>query len=129
MYIFEKITVVPELPERIKELNNLAYNLWWSWHSHLATYNNIIQQFHNYMNATNTWFDKNFPDKKDKTIAYFSAEYGISRDILHNSLTQKDGKRLSLLNIIYLSFLFSQQKTKMVMISLSLSNFPAERYI
>lgn len=119
MYIFEKITVVPELPERIKELNNLAYNLWWSWHSHtlevfkridtelwteceenpvrflqhvnskkleyasmnqqyLATYNNIIQQFHNYMNATNTWFDKNFPDKKDKTIAYFSAEYGLT---------------------------------------------------
>ena len=32
MYIYGKITVVPELPERISRLSDLAYNLWWSWH-------------------------------------------------------------------------------------------------
>lgn len=28
-----QVTAVPELPERIRGLGELAYNLWWSWHS------------------------------------------------------------------------------------------------
>lgn len=34
MYLFGKITVTPQLPERISELSKLANNLWWSWNSY-----------------------------------------------------------------------------------------------
>ena len=33
MYVFNKITVTPQLPERIKDLSTIANNLWWSWNS------------------------------------------------------------------------------------------------
>ena len=33
MYVFNKITVTPQLPERIKGLSQMANNLWWSWNS------------------------------------------------------------------------------------------------
>lgn len=33
MYIFNKITVNPQLPKRIGELLDIANNLWWSWNS------------------------------------------------------------------------------------------------
>lgn len=33
MYVFNKITVTPQLPERIKGLSTMANNLWWSWNS------------------------------------------------------------------------------------------------
>ena len=30
------------------------------------------------MNETDTWFSRNFPDKKNHMVAYFSAEYGLN---------------------------------------------------
>lgn len=33
MYIFNKITVNPQLPKRIEKLSEIAYNLWWSWNT------------------------------------------------------------------------------------------------
>mgnify|MGYP003271238788 FL=1 len=33
MYIFNKITVNPQLPKRVGELLDIANNLWWSWNS------------------------------------------------------------------------------------------------
>ena len=33
MYIFNKITVVPQLPKSIGRLNEIANNLWWSWNT------------------------------------------------------------------------------------------------
>ena len=33
MYVFNKITVTPQLPERIRDLSKVANNLWWSWNS------------------------------------------------------------------------------------------------
>src|SRR5574344_739823 len=33
MYIFNKITVTPQLPKRIAQLSNIANNLWWSWNT------------------------------------------------------------------------------------------------
>ena len=33
MYIFNKITVTPQLPKRINKLSEIANNLWWSWNS------------------------------------------------------------------------------------------------
>ena len=34
MYVFGKINVKPQLPERIKGLQDLSNNLWWSWNSY-----------------------------------------------------------------------------------------------
>ncbi len=33
MYVFNKITVTPQLPERIKKLSSIANNLWWAWNT------------------------------------------------------------------------------------------------
>ena len=33
MYIFNRVTVVPQLPARIGKLPEIANNLWWSWNS------------------------------------------------------------------------------------------------
>ena len=33
MYIFNKITVKPQLPKSIAKLDEIAKNLWWSWNS------------------------------------------------------------------------------------------------
>jgi len=33
MYIFNRVTVVPQLPDRINKLPEVANNLWWSWNS------------------------------------------------------------------------------------------------
>ncbi len=33
MYIFNRVTVVPQLPEKISRLNEIANNLWWSWNT------------------------------------------------------------------------------------------------
>lgn len=34
MYLFGKITVKPQLPERISKLHEIAHNFWWSWNSY-----------------------------------------------------------------------------------------------
>ena len=33
MYIFNKITVNPQLPKKIENLSKIANNLWWSWNT------------------------------------------------------------------------------------------------
>ena len=33
MFVFNKITVNPQLPERIKELSKIANNVWWAWNT------------------------------------------------------------------------------------------------
>lgn len=33
MYIFNRVTVVPQLPKRIAKLTEIANNLWWSWNT------------------------------------------------------------------------------------------------
>ena len=33
MYIFNKITVMPQLPEKIRGLSAISNNLWWSWNT------------------------------------------------------------------------------------------------
>jgi starch phosphorylase len=49
--------------------------------NYLQQYDSVMTAFDSYMNATDTWFATNHPEEKDKTIAYFSAEFG-----LHESL-------------------------------------------
>jgi len=118
MYVFNKITVTPQLPERIKGLSKIANNLWWSWNSEflrlfkeididlwerveknpvkflklvsqeklndillnnsfLKQYDELLDNFNNYMDSKNTWFNKKYPNNKNDLIAYFSAEYGL----------------------------------------------------
>ena len=33
MYIFNKITVTPQLPKKIEKLSEISNNLWWSWNT------------------------------------------------------------------------------------------------
>jgi len=33
MYIFNRVTIVPQLPQRISKLSEIANNLWWSWNT------------------------------------------------------------------------------------------------
>ena len=33
MYVFNRITVNPQLPKRIEKLSTVANNLWWSWNT------------------------------------------------------------------------------------------------
>lgn len=118
MYVFNKITVTPQLPERIKGLSKIANNLWWSWNTEflrlfkeididlwekveknpvkflkfvsqeklneilqnnnfLKQYDELYNNFENYMESKNTWFSKKYPNNKNDLIAYFSAEYGL----------------------------------------------------
>ena len=122
MYIFNRITVNPQLPRRIEKLSKIANNLWWSWNtdflrlfkdididlwetvernpvkflklvsqeklekaaqnnSFLKEYDRITSDFESYMNSSNTWFNKNYPNNSKDIIAYFSAEYGLNEII------------------------------------------------
>ena len=106
------------LPEPISRLEEIAYNLWWSWNpdaralfgaldrtlwketqhnpiqilhdisterlEELAHDRSFLHQYHKVLAAFDaahgnrtTWFNEKFPDLKGKTIAYFSAEFGI----------------------------------------------------
>ena len=33
MYMFNRITVNPQLPSRINKLSEISNNLWWSWNT------------------------------------------------------------------------------------------------
>lgn len=45
--------------------------------SFLALYDRVMADFHAYMHPGETWFARTFPDLADRTIAYFSAEFGL----------------------------------------------------
>ncbi|ADU74919.1 maltodextrin phosphorylase [Acetivibrio thermocellus AD2] len=45
---------------------------------YMQRYKKVVNDFETYMNETDTWFSRNFPDKKDHMVAYFSAEYGLN---------------------------------------------------
>ena len=44
MYIFNKITVNPQLPKRIGKLSEIANNLWWSWNTEFLRLFKIIDR-------------------------------------------------------------------------------------
>ena len=120
MYVFNKITVNPQLPKRIEKLQTISYNLWWSWNTEflrlfkqidmdlwerveknpvkflklvsqerlenasknldfLREYDKVVENFEAYNNSKTTWFSKNYPENKNDSIAYFSAEYGLDQ--------------------------------------------------
>jgi starch phosphorylase len=110
------------LPERIRRLNDLAFNLWWTWSKparalfaelhpvlwdnvehnpvlflhrieqerldgaasnpdFLARYDHVVKRFDEMLNEKqeNTWLARNRPELANKTVAYFSAEFGLHR--------------------------------------------------
>ena len=116
------IPLVEKMPEKLKRLPELAYNLWWSWNlearnlfrrldyplwhayqhnpvhilheidqaklnaaasdpSFYRHYNKVLMQFDQEMKNGHSWFSQQYPELAQKTIAYFSFEFG-----LHNSL-------------------------------------------
>ena len=44
-------------------------------------YNKIVKNFDDYMKSKDTWFNKEYPENKNDSIAYFSAEYGLDQTI------------------------------------------------
>lgn len=54
------------------KLNNAAEDA-----KYLAHYDKMMQEFDSYMNPKSTWFSTTYPEHKDKSIAYFSAEFGL----------------------------------------------------
>jgi starch phosphorylase len=43
----------------------------------IRAYHDVLTSFDAYQVTTNTWFNQAYPDHFDKTIAYFSAEFGL----------------------------------------------------
>jgi starch phosphorylase len=111
-----------ELPERISRLNDLAYNLWWTWSNparllfkelhpvlwdvvehnpvhflhrierqrleaattdagYLSRYDRVVAAFDRMLSqdTSTTWLGKHRPELVGKTVAYFSAEFGLHR--------------------------------------------------
>lgn len=45
--------------------------------AYVARFNQVLAKFDAYMNPTETWFSRHYPDLASQTIAYFSAEFGL----------------------------------------------------
>lgn len=45
---------------------------------YMRRYDEIVETFDKYLNDTDTWFNRTYPDKKHHMLAYFSAEYGLN---------------------------------------------------
>ncbi|MBA2289794.1 MAG: DUF3417 domain-containing protein, partial [Chloroflexia bacterium] len=110
------------MPERISRLNDLAYNVWWTWSNparllfkelhpvlwdvvehnpvlflhridqerleraagdqqFLQRYDRVVSAFDRMLgqDASSTWIGKHRPELVGKTVAYFSAEFGLHR--------------------------------------------------
>ncbi|MFN2305009.1 MAG: alpha-glucan family phosphorylase, partial [Anaerolineales bacterium] len=44
---------------------------------YLEVYDGILSKFDTYMGETNTWFNQNYPQMRNRPIAYFSMEFGL----------------------------------------------------
>lgn len=110
------------IPNRIARLQDLAYNLWWVWHTEaqdlyrqidpelwelvyhnpvsflrevrekrleeaaanpvfLKQFDAVLASLDAYMGAQETWYTRHYPQAKNNTIAYFSAEFGIHESL------------------------------------------------
>ncbi len=117
-----RIKVIPQLPDELKRLKELAYNLYFSWNpearqlfrqidpelwkkvnhnpvkfllevqqrhldakandpTYLALFKKVMVEFDQYMNEEQTWFATQYPEFKNKPIAYFSAEFGFHESL------------------------------------------------
>lgn len=47
----------------------------------METYGRVVNKFDNYVNNSDTWFSRTYPDHADDMIAYFSAEFGLNESL------------------------------------------------
>lgn len=47
----------------------------------LDMYDRLVARFDDYMNNTDTWFSRTYPDMAGHMVAYFSAEYGLNETL------------------------------------------------
>lgn len=59
-----------------KKLEQLAND-----ESFLEAYDDVVSRFDAYMDRTDTWFSRTYPDLEGHMVAYFSAEYGLSETL------------------------------------------------
>ena len=62
----------------LQEVNQDKINEKISEPSFMEKYNNVVNKFDNYMSKSDTWYSRNYPDKSNENIVYFSAEYGLT---------------------------------------------------
>lgn len=47
----------------------------------LSLFHEVMKDFNHYMTREDTWFSKEYPDKQDFQVAYFSAEFGVHESV------------------------------------------------
>ncbi|MCI8444783.1 MAG: glycosyltransferase family 1 protein [Clostridia bacterium] len=70
MYLFNRITVNPQLPKRIEKLSIIANNLWWSWNTEfLRLFQRIDQDLWEQSNKNPVKFLKHVSQEKLESVA------------------------------------------------------------
>ncbi len=94
MYLFGKITVTPQLPERISELSKLANNLWWSWNSYaLRLYDYIDSDLFEKVNKNPVKFLSEISQQRLSEVAQdsdFLKEYDMVMENFNGYLNNKN---------------------------------------
>ena len=94
MYIFNRVTVVPQLPKRIAKLSEIANNLWWSWNTEfLRLFQLIDKDLWENVDKNPTKFLKLVNQErieKISTDAEFLTEYDKVAENFDNYMNSKD---------------------------------------
>lgn len=94
MYLFGKITVKPQLPERISMLSTIANNLWWSWNSYaLRLYDYIDSDLFSKVGKNPVKFLSRINQKRLIEVSNdneFLKDYDMIVDDFNNYLTTND---------------------------------------
>ena len=94
MYIFNRVTVVPQLPKRIAKLTEIANNLWWSWNTEfLRLFQLIDKDLWESVEKNPTKFLKLVNQEKIERIATdsnFLTEYDKVVENFDNYMNSKD---------------------------------------
>ncbi len=94
MYLFGKINVTPQLPERISGLSALSTNLWWSWNSYaLRLYEYIDSNLFNKANKNPIKFLSQINQKRLLEVSNdseFLKEYDMVMENFYGYLNNKD---------------------------------------
>ncbi len=68
------VKFLQEVPQ--KRLQEVARDL-----QYLNKYEAVLKEFDAYLKAEKTWFNQNYPEYANKTIAYFTAEFGFHESL------------------------------------------------
>ena len=94
MYVFNKITVNPQLPKRIEKLSEIANNLWWSWNTEfLRLFKKIDSDLWEMANKNPVKFLKNVSQEKLENVSNngsFLREYDKIVENFENYINSKN---------------------------------------